>query len=266
MKGRFFTKEIKPDIVNGDISDVIASNAADAPFGQGDVLFDWTSFTIPKGGAALVSVCAYVMGEDGGEQGDQDLGLVFARQVNASAPASLGAGNAIMTTGFDMPAHFVGATKLEGTTEGIGTIDGPAFGQVYTSFYSNQGNSGGGGGNLIVLEGEQTKRGVSGGYDTMYVAGFVGGAMDFSTGVLKDGAESSNTETSLTTKTVDPRKCFQVGDTVYIHDVDTAIGTVKSMTATNITLNAAIAGGTDIADEDEFINANPIRLVLGFER
>ena len=124
--------------------------------------------------------------------------------------------------------------------------------------------SGGGGGNLIVLEGEQTKRGVSGGYDTMYVAGFVGGAMDFSTGVLKDGAESSNTETSLTTKTVDPRKCFQVGDTIYTNTDDTALGTVKSMGASSIVLNANLAA--QVEDNEEIVNANPIRLVLGFEK
>ena len=36
------------------------------------------------------------------------------------------------------------------------------------------------------------------------------------------------------------------------------------MTDTNITLNAAIAGGTDIADDDEFMNAKPITVTLGF--
>ena len=268
-KGKFFTIEIKPDIVNGDISDVIAANAADAPFGQGDVLFDWTSFTIPKGGAKLVSICAYVMGEDGGEQGDQDLGLIFAKQVNASAPASLGAGNAIMTTGFDMAAHFVGAAKLEGSTEGVGTIDGPAFGQVYTS---QMAHAQGGSGAICVLEGEQTKRGVSGGYDTMYIAGFCGGAIDFSTGILLDMAGDADIDastdelTSITVDGVDPRKCFQVGDTAYVHDVDTQIpGTVASMTSTTITFSETNST-IDIANNDEIINATPIRLILGFER
>ena len=59
---------------------------------------------------------------------------------------------------------------------------------------------------------------------------------------------------------------FSVGDTVYLHDVDTALGTVKSVTDTTIVLNAAIAGGTDLDDDDELLNANPIKIKLGFER
>ena len=61
-------------------------------------------------------------------------------------------------------------------------------------------------------------------------------------------------------------KIFQIGDIVHLHDVNTALGTVKTVTATSIELNAAIAGGTDIANTDEIINANPIKLLLGFSQ
>ena len=64
----------------------------------------------------------------------------------------------------------------------------------------------------------------------------------------------------------DATKIFSKGDTVYLHDVDTALGTVKSVSATSIELNAAIAGGTDLADDDELVNANPIKIKLGFEQ
>ena len=57
-----------------------------------------------------------------------------------------------------------------------------------------------------------------------------------------------------------------MGDTVYLHDVDTALGTIKSLTDTSIVLNAAIADGTNLDDTDELINANPIRMIFGFER
>tara|TARA_R100000808_G_C2117797_1_gene129900 strand:- start:383 stop:1159 length:777 start_codon:yes stop_codon:yes gene_type:complete len=257
--GKFFTVEVKPDIVGGDISDVIADDKTDAPFSAGDVLFDWHAFDIPKGSAKLESVCAYVMGEDGGQQADTDIHLVFAKTVNGNAPASLGSGNAIMTTGFDMPAHLVGACKLEGTTEGQGTIDGPAFGQVYIAGP----NSANGMNHQGILTGEP-ESGDNVGFDKLYVAGFSGGTLDFSTGVLSTGAITAEASATIAVDTVDARKCFQVGDTVYIHDVDTAAGTVKSVASGSIVLEAVTA--VAVANNDEIINATPIKLVLGFER
>jgi len=255
----YFLKEVTPDIVNGDVSNVIQSNKTDKPFGGSDILFDWTSFEIPSGGARLESVVVHIMGEDGATAAEQDIALYFARTVNGNAPDGLGTINSAMTTAFNFPTALVAGVKLEGAESGSQII-GPAFGDVLiNSPYSAHGLD-----TRQVFQAEDGVQTGRAGFDTFYVCGFAGGAYDFSTGVLADGAVTSDTATSLTTKTVDPRKCFQIGDTVYIHDVDTAIGTVKSMTATNITLNAAIAGGTDIADEDEFVNANPIRIKLGF--
>ena len=257
---RYLLKEITPDVINGDVSSIIASNAADKPFAGGDILFDWTSFEIPKGGARLDSIVVHVMGEDGGTAAEQDMTLYFAKTVNGAAPDSVGAVNAAFTTGYNFPKALMGGVKLEGG-EANSQLAGPAFGDVLVNApYSAHGIDG-----TVIFTAEEGYPSLGTvGNDTFYVCGFAGGAYDFSTGVLSDGGETSDTETSLTTKTVDPRKCFQIGDTVYIHDVDTAIGTVKSMTATNITLNAAIAGGTDIADDDELVNANPIRIKLGF--
>ena len=104
------------------------------------------------------------------------------------------------------------------------------------------------------------------GYDKLYVMGFQMDARGYQTGVIVNGAITSDTETDITVDGVEATKIFSVGDTVYLHDVDTALGTVKSLTDTVITLNAAIAGGTDLADDDELVNANPILLKLGFER
>ena len=257
---RYLLKEVTPDVINGDVSSVIASNAADKPFTGGDILFDWTSFEIPKGGARLDSVVVHIMGEDGATAAEQDMVLYFAKTVNGAAPDSVGSVYAGFTTGYNFPKALMGGVKLEGG-ESNSQLVGPAFGDVLVNApYSAHGVDG-----TVIFtaeEGYPSKGTV--GNDTFYVCGFAAGAYDFSTGVLSDGAVTSDSATSLTTKTVDPRKCFQIGDTVYIHDVDTAIGTVKSMTATNITLNAAIAGGTNIADEDELVNANPIRIKLGF--
>ena len=253
-----YTVKIKPDIIDGDVSKVINANASDNAFSAGDILFDWQAIQVPKGTNKLISISGYLMGQDGGVQVNSDIEFVFAKTINGVAPTTLGEENAAQTACFELPLHFIGFAKVEGTSSA--TVGGE-FGDYFTSNYG-----GANGGTLpLVLEGEP-ESGQNVGYDVIYVAAFTGSAVDFSTGVLKDGAETSDSATSLTTKTVDPRKAFNVGDTVYIHDVDTAIGTIASMTATNITLNAAIAGGTDIADEDEFVNATPITCIFGFER
>jgi hypothetical protein len=253
-----YTVRIKPDIIDGDVSKVIASNGSDAPFQSGDILFDWQPIQVLKGTNKLVSISGYIMGQDGGVQVNSDIEFVFAKTVDGVAPTTLGEENGPQTACFELPLHFIGFAKVEGTSSA--TVGGE-FGDYFTSNYG-----GANGGTLPLILAGEVDSGDNVGYDTIYVAAFCGGAIDFSTGVLKDGAESSDSATSLTTKTVDPRKAFNVGDTVYIHDVDTAIGTIASMTATNITLNAAIAGGTNIADEDEFVNATPVTCIFGFER
>jgi hypothetical protein len=91
-------------------------------------------------------------------------------------------------------------------------------------------------------------------------------ARGFQTGVIVNGAITSDTEDTIAVDGVKAHTMFSIGDTVYVHDVDSPLGTVKSVTASTITLNAPIAGGTDLADDDELVNANPIRIRLGFER
>ena len=254
--GNYFQKSFRPDIIDGDISKVIASDASDAPFADGDILFDWHPIDIPLGTNAISDVLIHMFGEDGAAQTACDLHLLIAKSNNGVAPTTLGEENAAITGCFELQDILIAVIKMEGSATGQGSVS-TGFG---TSWYYPYPNALGA---AAVIEPEPNNLG---GQTTnrIYVAGITGGAIDFSTGVLKDGAESSDSETSLTTKTVDPRKCFRPGDTVYIHDVDTAIGTIASMTATNITLNAAIAGGTNIADEDEFMNATPIKVTLGF--
>jgi hypothetical protein len=68
--------------------------------------------------------------------------------------------------------------------------------------------------------------------------------------------------TTLIVDGVDPRQAFRVGDTVYIHDIDTPTGTIASMTSTTIVLNANNVGA--ITNDDEFVNAQPLTIKLGF--
>ena len=92
------------------------------------------------------------------------------------------------------------------------------------------------------------------------------------TGVLLDMAgdedidASEDTPTTITVDGADPRKAFQVGDQVYVHDLDTPIpGTIASMTSTTITFSEANST-VDISNNDEMMCATPIKLIFGFER
>ena len=134
---RYFTATVVPDVVNGDVSTIIQSNKTDLAMGNNDILFDWTAFDLPKGAVRLESISLYIMGEDGGGQNYADISLIFAKSENQVAPTSLGAVNAAQTAGFDMPTHFIGATKLEGSATGIGDLGGPSFGNIYVSNSTN---------------------------------------------------------------------------------------------------------------------------------
>ena len=59
--GKFFTVEVLPDCINGDVSD---NNGTD-DLGAGDLRFDWTAVDVPKGSCLLRSITAFVNGEDG---------------------------------------------------------------------------------------------------------------------------------------------------------------------------------------------------------
>ena len=253
----YFTQTATPDLIHGDVSKIIQSDASDLPFGAEDILFDWTSFDVPDGSCALQSITMYMMGEDGAVQTDADFWLIFARSVNGEAPGTLGEENAAQTACFDLPKFLVGSLKIEASQGGSGQLKGPAFGNIV--HWGIAGANGAVG--PVIIEGEPGT-GTNFG-SKIYVAAFTGANIDFSTGVLSTGAISADANATIAVDGVDPRKCFQVGDTVYVHDVDTAAGTVASLGSGSIVLDAATA--VAVANNDELVNANPIKLVFGFE-
>ena len=259
----YFTKTFKPDIIDGTVAKVIQSNKTDLPFSAGDILFDWVAVDVPRGTYAVVDATVHMFGEDGGDQTESDFNLLIAKSNNGVAPTTLGEENAGVTGCYELPEIVMGVMKFEGAANRAGKLN-------YTrgSFwhFNGSGNNGQHGPIVIEPESKDFSTRPAGQTQRIYVAGIAGGAIDFSTGVLVDGAITSDSATDITVKTVDPRKSFSVGDTVYLHDVDTALGTIASMDATSVILNAAIAGGTNLADEDELVNANPIRVTIGFEK
>ena len=261
---KFFTVDVLPDCIAGDVSD----NPGSSDISAGDVIFGWTAVDVPQGSCMLRSITGSVNGEDGAIAGSAvDLELLFAKSIDGVAPPSIGTiGAAPSCNGStNWARHLVGAYRLE-SESGHATLAKTPFRVIYTG-PGGAADTNVGFNTVIDLE---PNSGTSVGYDKLYVAGIQVGARHYGTGVLVNGAITSDTATSITVDGVDVRKVFCVGDTVYIQAIDTALGTIKSMTHDGtdgtIVLNAAIAGGTDLTNNHELLNANPWRLKLGFEK
>ena len=257
----YFIKTIRPDIINGTIGNVIQSNKSDKPFSDKDLLFDWTPIDVPLRTNCIVDFTVQMYGEDGGPQPGTDCFLYIAKSNNGVAPTSLGTVNVACSGCFELPDILMGIIKLEGNTHRAGKIDMDGIGSTY--YFPNIGSANGFHMPVMI---DPEHNGLSGNAVTnrIYIAGISGGTFDFSTGVLLNDASdvADDAGTSLTVDGVDPRKAFRVGDTVYIHDSNTPIGTVASLGATNITLTSNNVGA--IADDDEFMNAKPITISLTF--
>ena len=261
--GKFFSVDFNPDIVDGDISE---ANGTD--IGGSDILFDWNAIDIPKGGSLLKSITAYANAEDGAYAAGSltDIELIFARSVNGVAPPTMGATNALQTGCGALRHHWVGAARLE-STSAVGTLTKLTFGVGYITATTSNGDDGGSGNSLPLVIDLEPDSGTNVGYDKLYVAGLHVSTRNYGTGVLADGAvtASSAESTTITVKTVDATKLFSVGDQVYVMDLDTPIpGTLTKVEATTLTFSEANTT-VDIADGDELLNANPIRIKLGFE-
>ena len=261
--GRYFQKTFRPDIINGDVSVVIGNqvpDATDAPFTNQDLLFDWQAIDIPLGTNAIVDGLVHMYGEDGGGQTLADFFLLIAKSNNGSAPTTLGNVNSSLTSSecFELPDVLMGVMSFEGTSTRAGAfqLSGPAG----TLYHFNTTTSGGQTAPVVIhpeynaLGSRVTNR--------IYVAGIAGGAFDFSTGVKPTGQVAISSGTIAVDGT-DPRKVFRVGDIVYTNTENTPCGTIASMTASQIVLNANTA--VQIEDNEELVNAKPITVTLGFQ-
>ena len=255
----YFQKTFRPSVVNGDVSGVIQADATDLPFSVGDVLFDWTAVDVPLGTNAIVDGLIHVYGEDGGVTPNADIVLLIATDNDGAAPTSLGTVNVAPSGCYELPDILTGSMKFEGGGNLAGKIN---IGNSGAVFMYNYAAAGGHNGHVVI---QPNNNGLSGNATTnrIYIAGIAGGALDFSTGVLANAGVSDDAATAIVVKTVDPRKAFRVGDTVYIHDVDTAIGTIASLTDNDIILTSNNVGA--ISTNDEFINDKPLTITLGFK-
>ena len=92
MKSKYFTVEVKPTIPNVAVGQHTA-------YADGDILFDWFSFEVPRGIAKLIGVTVE-MRPKGNANADPNkfaLELMFAKTKNNAAPITLGAVNSAPT-------------------------------------------------------------------------------------------------------------------------------------------------------------------------
>ena len=254
--GKYFTVDVKPTIA--------ASLQHAGAFAAGDVLFDWTSFNIPKGSAKLCGVTVLVRpkGDAGPTPNNLAMSLIFGK-----SGSSIGDANSVA---------FLTATQ---TNDVIGSIEvavadyiGPDS-AVSTSCLSVA-SSGTHNSGSIVLNPNPTS-GTNVGYDKYYVAGIANGAFDFSSinAIAEAGAaEAASTQViTMDGSSMDVREHFIADDVVHIGTsvgspaADSLIGTIATAdSTTQLTMDAVSA--TALVDGDILYNINPIRLVLHFEK
>jgi len=263
MRHKYFTKEIKPTLA-------VADAGMNAAFSDGDVLFDWTAFTVPLGGRLIgAHVEIRPKGDSGATPNIFPLELIFSmhKQENTTGdifaqPKSLGALNSApanpttITSSTDMfigqvpivaadffTAHDSLALASTSDTNGIVFMNKEDF-------------------NERQLTG--TKGHTQGKF---YVAGIAGGALDFRSETLIDNGDLDGP--TMTVQGTDPRLHIALGDTVAVcttaeTTAQKAMGIVSGLTSTSIVLTEAFTTA-DVANDDIVYNQNPIRIVLTLE-
>jgi hypothetical protein len=271
------------------ITPLVKASAQHAAFAEGDIVFDWTSFDIPKGGARLLGAtitCRH--NKVANKVGCFD--LVFAKDGGTNtALTSLGTGNAIYgVTNFSN-------TDIIGFLPGkLADVSGEGVAATAASVQTTSASS------PIILDplATNTASGANVGYDRYYIAGLASGALDLRGLVETDaGIDVSGEDGTITDiDGTSPELVFAAGDILHVED-DIIVGEVASASDTpNIvfkfdgstsTNHAVVAGNQsytvpadiaawriqngagaagDLLDNDIFYNIFPLRITLHFEK
>mgnify|MGYP003134399312 CR=1 FL=1 len=247
--GKFFTVDINPII---PVAGQIQSNKDDLVFTAGDVLFDWVSFDIPKGTCMLRDIIVTVRGG----QTAKDVEFYFAKTYDGKGPSSLSLSATAENNDADGYGYFknmIGGIVMDNTNFKT-DLNNMVVGSLGHGAAADQHST-------LMLTGEPNS-GTNVGYDRLYIGATTSqsSGWNFSTGVLSNADVALNSASTFVTNTVDPRLFFDVGDVVHLHDNQTAIGTVLSLTDNDINLTANNAA--EISTSDEIINASPISIRL----
>ena len=257
MHSKYYTVTVAPDINHGAATGTATSD--------GDLLFDWTPFEIPKGAAAICSISTQVFGVDGADANGEDLMLYFAKSIDGVAPTSLGTTHAAPTAATTTPSrkNIISVRFFDQNTL---SDNGGLLGYNIWRDLGAQLDTG-----KIILQGDM-KYASTEGYQTLWIGGVCSvsnGIFNFDTSIASNEADSANVAANMTgasvtlvTSGTDPRNVFAPGDkavgstggpTMEVVSVDGATG----MTVKNI---------SEQLDNAEIINPlNPIIFTFGFE-
>tara|TARA_R110000737_G_scaffold335906_1_gene355002 strand:+ start:50 stop:820 length:771 start_codon:yes stop_codon:yes gene_type:complete len=250
----FLTPKIKPNI----------DKLGNVAFAADDVLFDWTSFEIPKGTCSLKTVTVIVPGTNAvAANAALDMDIYFAKSIDGVAPPTLGATNAAMNVisataakPYIIAYHPFDGSEMEDLGDGM-----KGFNVLSSGF--NSGN------NMTfsaMLEGEPSYPSTEG-YQTIWVCGVAQGAYDFGTDVLVAGAHTDTDDLTIVVDgTPGADDCFAVGDELIAFANDGSseqvIGTLTAVADNLITVDA-VAGA--LADDDEVCLRQPLVFRFGLE-
>ena len=270
------------------ITPLVKASVQHTAFTEGDIVFDWTSFDIPKGGARLLgATITYRHNKVASQVGCLDLVLAKDGGTN-TALTSLGTGNALY--GVTNYAN----TDIIGFLPGkLADLSGEGVAASAASVQTTSAPS------PIILDplATNTASGANVGYDRYYIAGLASGALDLRSLVaLDDDVDVSGEDGTITTLDgTAPNVVFAAGDILHVDD-DIILGEVASVTANNIVLkfdgststnHAVVAGNQsytvpadiaawriqngagaagDLSDDDLVYNIYPLRITLHFEK
>jgi len=250
---KFHTVTIRP---------FIAACKQHVPFTDGDLLFNWTAFEIPRGSARLLSATAVIRpkGDANATPNVFPLELWFADDDKVS----MGTVNSALV---DKPNRdILGALEMSAAGFGGHTFGANSSISVCTSgptVDESHGNQ-----DLLVLTPKAKLDAHSEGYRTMYIGGVAKGAFNFETLIQINEADGQDAVITTDGTSMDNTEHFAVGDTLIATngsdcEAEITLGEVEAIAASQITLTAA---ATQAYDDDDYVyNAHPIKIILAFE-
>jgi len=254
MAGRYFNVTVTPTIP--------ASALQAAAFTAADVLFDWTSFEIPKGGARLIGATMMVRPKGNASPSPNEKGSYLVFATNDTQPAGTPNGAPIHRPSNDL----IGLVEFDDATSFALTLKSTSIASSGRAASDNAPHPS----IVFAREDGSEGQGSSVGYDKFYVRGVANGAFDFISINTIQTTEAASATIHCDGSGMDLREHFLPGDilhtatTVGAAGADLLIGTVLSVdSATNITLTETAA--VTHVDGTIIMNINPIRIVLHFE-
>jgi hypothetical protein len=258
---KYYSVEVSPDMNHGAATGTATND--------GDILFDWTPFEIPKGAAKIVSITLSSFGHDGATHGNEDLNIYFAKSIAGVAPTTLGTTHAAPTAGTTAPSHknLLGFYLLDASHQQDG---GALVGRNIYNFNNASGATEKE--HLVISNTDMDYAATTAGYQTFWLAGIsfdTNGIWDFGTAIASNEDASANVAANTTGNSVvlktsgtDPRNVFAPGDI--------AVGSTGGPTMEVVSVDSAtqmtVKNISEQLDNAEIINPlNPFRFIIGFE-